>query len=332
MKTILCVLLIVLLAATASAEWSKVGATGAQFLKIGVGSRYQGMGEAGVATANDVYAMYWNPAGLVEVENWSVSFTNVSWLADVDLNYVGVAHYFEDVGTFGFSATILGMDDQEITTFEEQTGTGEFYSASSYAMGLSYARQLTAKFAFGGSIKYVGERIHNERATAVAVDFGTMLYTGLSSLRIGMSINNMGPELQFDGTDLDVRYDDLEGEGANQPVGASLKTTPYEMPMTFRVGAAYDFVTGPKSMLTVSSEIKHPNDMQQQGAIGAEFSYDQRFFLRGGYKLNYDEEGLALGAGMNTPLTRTTTLFVDYAWQDFGRLDNTHRFSVGFGF
>jgi len=332
MKTILCILLTVLVAATASAEWSKVGATGAQFLKIGVGSRYQAMGEAATATDNDVYAMYWNPAGLVEVENWSVSFTNVNWLADVDLNFVGVAHYFEDVGTFGFSATILGMDDQEITTFEEQDGTGEFYSASSYAMGLSFARQLTAKFAFGGSVKYVGERIHNERASAMAFDFGTMLYTGMSSLRIGMSISNMGPELQFEGTDLDVSYDEQNGTGANHAIGAAIKTTPYEMPMTFRVGAAYDFVTGPRSILTVSGEIKHPNDLQQQGAIGAEFSFDSRFFLRGGYKINYDEEGLALGGGMNTPVTKNTTLSIDYAWQDFGRLDNTHRFSVGFGF
>jgi hypothetical protein len=322
----------VLIAASASAEWSKVGASGAQFLKIGVGSRYQAMGEASAATVNDVYAMYWNPAGLVEVDNWSVSFTKVDWLGDVGLNYVGVAHYFEDVGTFGFSATILGMDDMEITTFEEQDGTGEFYSTSSYAMGLTFARQLTAKFAFGGSIKYVGERIHNERSTALALDFGTMLYTGLSSLRIGMSIMNMGPEMQFKGTDLDVRYDDMEGDGANSPVGASLKTTPYEMPMTFRFGAAYDFVTGTQSILTVTGEIKHPNDMQQQGGLGAEFNFDDRFFLRGGYKINYDEEGLSLGGGMNTVVSKNTSLLIDYAWQDFGRFDNTHRFSVGFAF
>jgi len=332
MKTILCILLTVCIAATASAEWSQVGASGAQFLKIGVGSRYQAMGEASVATANDVYAMYWNPAGLVEVENWSVGFTNVNWLADVDLNYVGMAHYFEDVGTFGFSATVLSMDDQEITTFEEQEGTGDYFSASSYSFGLTFARQLTAKFAFGASVKYVGENIYNESATTVAMDFGTLLYTGLSSLRIGMSITNMGPEMEFTGSDLDVSYDDQQGGGANDAVGASLKTTPYDLPMTFRVGMAYDVDTGPNSMLTLSGEIKHPNDMHQQGALGAEYTFNDRFFLRGGYKIDYDEEGLTLGGGMNTTLTKNTTLLIDYSWQDFGRLDNTQRFSVGFAF
>ena len=161
MKKILTVILVVLLARTASAEFSKVGSAGAQFLKIGVGSRYQGMGEASVATANDIYAMYWNPAGLVEIENSAVSFTNVNWVLDINLNYVGYAHYFEDIGVFGVSASVLSMDDQEITTFEEQEGTGEFYSAYSYAMGLSFARQLTNRFAFGLTAKYVGEKIGN---------------------------------------------------------------------------------------------------------------------------------------------------------------------------
>ena len=52
----------------AKADFSNVGSAGAQYLKIGVGSRYQAMGEASVAVANDVYSMYWNPAGLVEIE------------------------------------------------------------------------------------------------------------------------------------------------------------------------------------------------------------------------------------------------------------------------
>jgi long-subunit fatty acid transport protein len=332
MRKLICLILLTLIATPAWADWSKVGASGAQFLKIGVGSRYQGMGEASVATVNDAYAMHWNPAGLAEVENWSVTFTNVNWLLDVDLNYVGLARYFEDVGTFGIQATVLSMDDQEITTLEHQNGTGEYYSASSYSLGMSYARQLTAKFAFGLSAKYVGERIHNEGANSFAFDFGTTLYTGINSLRLGMSISNMGPEMKFTGSDLDVRYDERQGEGANEPIGATIKTTGYDLPMTFRVGMAYDFETGHNSILTLSGEIKHPNDMQQQGALGAEYNFDDRFFLRGGYKLNYDEEGLTLGGGLKTGLGGKTDLLIDYAWQDFGRLQSTQRFSVGFAF
>jgi hypothetical protein len=332
MKKIITFWMIVFMAGTASAGVSKVGTSGAQFLKIGVGSRYQGMGEASVAMANDVYAAYWNPAGLTEIENWSVGFTNVNWFLDVDLNYFGMAHYVENIGAFGLSATVLSMDEQEITTLEQQDGTGDTYSAASYQVGLSYARQVTAKFAFGVTAKYVGERIHREHASTFAFDFGTTMRPGWRTLRFAMSIANMGPSMKFSGPDLDVNYDQMGGEGANEAIGASVKTTSYELPMTFRVGAAYDINTGYNSILTLSGEIKHPNDLAQQASLGAELVFSEKFYLRSGYKLGYDEETIAFGAGLSTNITNGTSLIIDYAWQDFGRLDNTQKFSVGFSF
>jgi len=318
-----------------SSAWpatSRSGASGAQFLKIGVGSRYQGIGEASAAIANDVYSMYWNPAGLSEIEHSAVSFTSVDWLVDINLNYVAVAQNFEDVGVFGVSATILSMGDQEITTFQDQDGTGETYGASSYTVGLTFARQLTDRFAFGVTAKYLGEKIYNEQSKGFAFDFGTLLHTGFRSLRLGMSISNMGPELKFEGPDLNVPYDPLGGNGANNPVGAELKTTPYDLPLTFRFGAAYDFDFGDNSLVTVATEMKHLNDQAQQGSIGFEYAYSEKFFLRSGYKLNYDEEGLAFGGGLATNISNSTKVHIDYAWQDFGRLASTHRFSVGFTF
>ncbi len=332
MKRVIAILLVLVLVGSASAEISKVGTAGAQFLKIGVGSRYQGMGEASVAVANDVYSMYWNPAGLADVQGSAISFTNVNWVLDINLNYLGYAHYFEDVGTFGFSVAVLSMGDQEITTFDQQDGTGTSYSASSYAFGLSYARQLTNKFAFGATVKYVGEKIHLERSRGFAFDFGTMLYTGFRTLRLGMSINNMGPDMKFDGPDLEVNYDQRQGDGANTPIGAVLQTTPYSLPLMFRVGMAYDLNFSPKAIMTFAAEMKHPSDNDRQGAIGAEFGWANQFFLRGGYKINYDEEAVSLGAGLKTSVTTNTKLVVDYSWQDFGRLQSTQRFSVGFTF
>lgn len=323
---------LVLTAPLASAEFSRVGSAGAQFLKIGVGSRYQGMGEASVATANDVYAAYWNPAGLTEIDGSQLSFTNVNYLLDISLNYVGYARYYENLGTFGVSLSLLSMDDQEITTFEQQGGTGEYYSASSYAFGVTYARQLTTRFAFGATVKYIGEKIHNESADGIGFDLGVLLYAGYRSLRLGLAITNMGPEMQFSGSDLIVQYDEQEGEGANSPIGAELKTTPYDLPLAFRFGVAYDVELGRKSVVTVAGDVMHPNDNTQQGALGAEFAYDEKYFLRGGYKVNYEEQGLSFGGGFSTPVSKHTDLLFDYAWQDFGRLQSTHRFSIGFAF
>ncbi len=329
------VIWLVLTALPLSAAWggqTKVGASGAQFLKIGVGSRYQAMGDAASATANDVYAMYWNPAGLVGIENSEVSFTNVNYLLDINLNHFAYAKNFEGVGVFGASATMLSMGEQDIYTFDNQDGTGQHYTASSVAVGLSYARQLTSSFAFGGTVRYIGERIHLEKSEGFAVDFGTMLWTGFRSLRLGLAITNMGPHLQFSGPDLVVPYDERNGSGTNSSIGASVKVNPYNLPMMFRMGLAYDVDLGPKSTVTLAADLRNPNDNVQQGSVGAEYSFNRQFFVRGGYKINYEEEKLALGAGLNVAVTKQTKLCVDYAWQDFGRLNSTQRFSIGFIF
>jgi hypothetical protein len=335
-RKLLCLLIVVALAGSAGADDTNLGAAGAQFLKIGVGSKYQGMAEASVAAVNDAYAMYWNPAGLVDVENWAVAFTSVDWLTDISLNYVGVARQFDGVGTFGTSVTVLSAGEHEITTITEQDGTGQFYTATSYAFGVSFARQLTNRFAFGASAKYIGEKIGKVHSRGIAFDFGTLLYTGYNSLRVGMSITNMGPDLRFTGSDLKISYDynnnsDVGGTNAD-PVDAELRTNPYSLPLVFRVGLAYDFEFGSKSLITVSGDFMHPNDHDQKAAIGAEYEFSERFYLRSGYKFNYDEESLAFGGGLKADVGGETQLLIDYAWQDFGRLESTQRFSVGFTF
>ena len=166
-------------------EFSKVGTVGAQFLKIGMGARYVGMGEASVALVNDAYAMYWNPAGLTQLSKVNLSLTNVDWIGDVQLNHVTFGKPLGDYSAFGVSLTALNMGEMEMTTVEEPEGTGETFTASSYSLVLGYARKLTDRFSVGISGKYIWERISEERGSGFAFDFGTLFYTGFKSLRGG---------------------------------------------------------------------------------------------------------------------------------------------------
>ncbi|MEZ5360070.1 MAG: PorV/PorQ family protein [Candidatus Zixiibacteriota bacterium] len=323
--TIFSIAFLVLLGGLATAdEFSKVGSVGAQFLKIGVGSRYQGIGEASVAVVDDAYSLYWNPAGLAYIEGSDLTFTNVNWVTDVSLNYVGFGTRIEDFGTIGFAATLLTMGEMDVTTVDEPNGTGETFNASSFALTAGYAKLLTTRLAFGASIKYIYEKIYNESAAGVAFDFGTQLNTGFRSLRIGMNISNMGSDMKFDGPDLNASLE-TSGDGR-------IQVDTYDLPLTFRLGLAYDFINDEQNRWTMSFEAKHPNDDEQQASIGGEYSFQDKYFLRAGYKLNYSEQGLTLGAGILTPLSERTEFSADYSWADFGRLDNIHRFSLGFKF
>lgn len=337
MKSRLCGLLVILLffslAGTAySGEFSRVGTTGAQFLKIGMGARYVAMGEASVACVNDAYAMYWNPAALTEISSSNLALTNVDWISDVQLNHVSFGRSIDEYSALGVSITALTMGNMDVTTVEQPEGTGETFAASSYSLAMGYARRFTDRFSAGISGKYVWERISEERASGLAVDFGTLFYTGFRSLRIGMNISNLGPEIKLDGPELDSYHNPQPGNPNYDNVKAKLHVDPYDLPLTFRLGMAYDFIDSPESRFTVAVEAKHPNDNMQQASLGGEYLWKEMFSLRGGYKFNYQEEGLTLGGGMRVKAGKDVKLDISYAWADFSRLSSVHRFSLGFEF
>jgi hypothetical protein len=315
-----------------SGEFSRVGTAGAQFLKIGMGSRYVAMGEASVACVNDAYAMYWNPAALTRIYSSSLVLTNVDWISDVQVNHISFGKSIDEYSAFGVSLTAFSMGDMEVTTIEEPEGTGEMFTASSYALAVGYARKLTDRFSAGISGKYVWERISEERASGLAVDFGTLFQTGFRSLRIGMNISNLGSEMQMEGPELDSYYNPQPENPNYDNVKAKLQVDPYDLPLTFRLGVAYDFIDSPESRFTLAIEAKHPNDNVQQASFGGEYLWKETFSLRGGYKFNYEEEGLTLGGGVRVNAGKNSKLDISYAWADFSRLSSVHRFSLGFEF
>jgi len=333
--TYLAIALVILLSLTNTAvagEFSKIGTVGAQFLKIGMGARYVGMGEASVACVNDAYSVYWNPAGLTELSSVNLSLTNVDWIMDVQLNHVTFGKPLGDYSAFGVSLTALSMGEMEVTTVEHPEGTGETFTSSSYSLSLGYARKLTDRFSVGINGKYIWERISEERASGFAFDFGTLFYTGFKSLRIGMNIANLGPEMKMDGPELGAYYDPQPENPNYDDVKSKLAVDPYDLPLTFRFGLAYDLIESPESKLTLSVEAKHPNDNIQQASFGGEYQWKELFSLRTGYKFNYEEEGLTFGGGVKLKAGEKTNLDINYAWADFSRLQNVHRFSLGFEF
>ena len=92
-------------------------------------------------------------------------------------------------GTLGFSLTSLTMADMVVRTVEMPEGTGEYFSASDLAAGISYARPLTDRFSIGFTAKFIQEAIWHETADAFAVDVGTIFKTDLfGGMVIGASL------------------------------------------------------------------------------------------------------------------------------------------------
>ena len=331
---------------------TNVGTAGAQFLKIGPGARVDSLGGAFGALANDVTSIYWNPAGLSQLEKTSFSDTHTVWLADIRYNYLAFATPIEKVGTLGASITFLNVPDMEITTLAKPDGTGLWFSAWDAAVSVAYARQLYekaegARLSFGINAKYIHQQIHRESANGVAVDVGTLYHTGWRSLRIGMAFSNFGPEMRFSGPDLEAGAEEAGDarnaayrpypDTTNPTRKAELETVEFPLPSNFRLGIAYDVVATGDNLLTLALDGNHPNDNSERLNFGVEYWYKKMAAIRGGYKLRLgpnrsdDEEGLTLGLGihLNFGMRR---LSLDYAYADFGHLQQAHRVSLGLQF
>lgn len=315
---------------------TKAGTAAATFLKIGPGGRATAMGEAYVATANDLTSIYWNPAGLSWLPGRQAYFSHADWIADLRHNFAAVSFDLRRFGTVGLSFISLDAPDQEITTVEMPDGTGEFYSYQDIAVGVSYSRKLTDRFSVGMSAKYISQSIYRITASAIALDLGTLYAIPGTSLRLGMSLSNFGTKMQFTGDNLERQIDiDPSTTGETDRATAFLKTEHWDLPLNFKVAVAYDFYPTNDMRLTVGVDAVNPNDNRENLNFGAELGYREFIYLRGGFKgYNTDnhEGGLTYGGGLDLPIASGLRAIVDYSYRDFGRLNSVHRFGIGVKF
>jgi len=255
-----------------------------------------------------------------------VTLIHTEWLAGTNFDYAGIVLPLNEFGTIGANITSLNMGDMEVTTIENQDGTGEMFGAGDIALGLSYARNLTDRFSIGFNGKYVHQKIWHSTASSMALDIGTLFTTQFNDMKIGMSISNFGSKMRLEGKDTIVRHDN---------VNAHLDTDKWSLPLIFRVGVAMDVVNDGSSCLTVAADALHPNDNTECLNMGMEYGFAERFFIRAGYKSLFtrdSEQGLTAGAGMKYTFGEDVSLKIDYAYADFGWIQDAHRFSMGMEF
>ncbi len=316
-------------------EITKVGTTAAQFLKIGVGARAAAMGESFVAVANDASAIFWNPAGLAALEGKEVLLAHTDWIADISFDFGGIAIPTE-MGTFALYAAALNMEEMERRTELKPEGTGEMFGASDLALGITYAKYFTDRFAFGLGVKYIQQQIWQETAQTFAIDAGIIYHTEVENLRLGMSLTNFGGKMQMDGKDLLIFVDiDPSLDGNNDRIISRLNTEKYDIPLAFRIGFAYDVLKTEFQTVSVAVDALSPNDYSEYVNTGFEYGFRDMVFLRGGYKgmgVSDQEVGFSLGGGVKYAFDQSLKLKLDYAYTDYGRLENTQRISIAVNF
>lgn len=299
----------------------RVGQSGWQFLKINGDARQAAMAGAFSAIARgDAGSVFGNPASLADVRGIDAQANVVQWVADIGHQSLAVGAHFGDVGVFALSVATLDYGDipetinMNVGGITAATVTGATYTARDITAGLSYARNITEALSIGGTVRWMRQTIAELSMDNWSVDVGTMYFTGFRSLRIAVTAKNFGPDSKFGGWS-----EEYQTESEN-----------VRLPLDFRAGVAMDFLEGEQSphLLTVVLEGNYPNDGPEKVHLGASYGYDDTFFLRAGYKFNYDTQGLTFGAGIAYPLGDIVAK-VNYAYVDFGVLTQVHMLSLG---
>ncbi len=334
-KLLLLALLTAGMMGSAGAQ-SKVGTSAAVFLGMPVGPRGIAVGGANVATSYDASSLYYNPGAFSRMGTSQVLVSRTNWLVDTKLNWAGVVLNLDGTNAIGISYTQLDYGEEPVTTDLQQSGTGETWSASDLAIGLSYSRNLTDRFSIGGTIKYIQQRIWNSSATSAGLDIGLLYITDFNGLKIGMSISNFGGDMQMDGKDLYHRIDlDPTAQGTNKTLVSVLKTDSWPLPLLFRAGVSMDAYKNDNIRMTVMADALRPSDNGESVNLGGEFAFKETIFLRGGRRslgLPDALETYTFGAGAKYELNAATAVSFDYSYQHMRLFAGVQSLALGITF
>ena len=277
------------------------GTTSAQFLKLGIGAKNAGMGNAVAGVYNGTDAIYWNPSNLNYITRKEISFSHTIWFEDISYEWLAFALPTTEYGTFGVAIQYVSYGS--INRVDNNNVSDGSFSPIDMAIYLSYVNTYK-NFNFGGNLKYIYSKIENS-ASAIALDLSSS-YDITNELCIGVAITNIGQQMKFN--------DESE-----------------DLPLLFKVGAAY-WILNP---WLVSLDLNFPNDNDFYFNLGTEYKVFTNektdIFIRAGYDgRNNDVPGfnwLNLGFGINY-----LDYVFDYAFVPYGDIGMTHRFSFSIKF
>lgn len=279
------------------------GSSGVQFLKMGAGARYNGMGGIGVGVSGDASSVYWNVAGLSMLEGASLSIMHAIWFEDIGYTYAGYGQPIENVGVIGIGlqylsyGSIKGADDNGVI--------GSNFSPTDMSMTVGYSSKVGDEVSLGVGVKYISSKI-KESGSAFAGDVGLLYKPMESEMSIGISVQNVGSEIKY------VE----EGDS---------------LPMVIRIGGGYNI----QEDWLIGLEVTSPNDNSLSVGVGSEYKYlaseETSIVGRVGYNTRTKDigglKGLSIGAG----LWHKGYEF-DYAFVPFGDLGSTHQVSLNIKF
>lgn len=306
-------------------------------MNIGVDAAALGMSGAVSATTNDVNSGYWNPAGLVHVEDHALALMHSSYFANIaNYNYVGFAMPLDDRSVIGVSMIRFGVDDiLDTTQLIDQQGNINYdrinlFSAADYGFTLSYARKLQISgLNYGVNAKII-RRIIGDFASSwgFGLDLGIQFESndwkfGLMARDITTTFNSW----TFDEGRLQDIQNAIPGQNQEEPEATELTLPKLQLGIAKTFTFDYDYSL--KAEIDLICRFEQNKDLISTSfasinpAVGFEFGYINMVYLRGGIgnfqnELQFDNsEKLTFQPNLGVGF-KYNGISIDYAITDIG--------------
>ena len=268
-----------------------------EFMNIGVDAAALGMSNAVVAHTADVNSGYWNPAGLVHLEDNEIALMHSSYFANIaNYNYIAFAKPLDDRSSIAISFIRFGVDDILDTTqlIDEQGNVNydriNLFSAADYGLTFSYARKLPIDGLNYGVNAKVIRRVIGDFASSwgFGLDLGIQFETG-NEWQIGLMVRDITTTFNawsFDDEKLAQIHDAVDGQNQEVPEATEITIPKMQLGISKLFTFNYDYTL--RTELDLNVRFEQNNDIISSSfasinpALGFEFGYTNLVFLRAG--------------------------------------------------
>ncbi|MBX7151193.1 PorV/PorQ family protein [bacterium] len=276
------------------------------FLRIGLGPRAKGLGDAYVAVADNAFAAYYNPAGLAFLKNKEVSFSYSLMSFDRTFSYIGFSRPLPPSAGFSFGVLQSGFKDSDTRLSNGET-FGEHIEDTQYTAFLGFALRFGNKFAFGITPKLIYSKVYDVSASSIGVDLGAM-YRATDQLTFGMAVKEIGQSLKY----------------TRDPNGDGDRTTTDDLPRITKIGAVYRLpLTGTIREMMLVSDYEMNSEQSAKMHFGIEAGILEKVSIRIGLDAKDFTTGLSIPFKMKDQQFRFDYAFIHDArsGQGFGTQD-----------
>lgn len=234
-------------------------------MNIGVDAAALGMSNAVVASTNDVNSGYWNPAGLVNLEEGQVALMHASYFANIaQYDYAAYAKPIDDRSAWGISMIRFGVDDiMNTTQLIDGDGNIDYnrislFSTADYGFTFSYARRLPVPgFQYGINAKVI-RRVIGDFANSWGFGFDFGLQFERDDWHFGLMLRDITTTYNIWNID----------EEEYQKIANAIPGENQEPPESTEI-------TLPKAQLGVSKKFEFHNEMTLLAATNLNMRFEQ---------------------------------------------------------